>query len=169
VRVVVGRVGRPSGVRGELTVQVRTDAPEHRFAAGTVLGTEPEEVGPLTVTGSRLRAGTMLVTFDGVSDRTVAESLRGVLLIADTSTAPASDEPDEYWDHDLVGLAAVHVDGSGLGLVDAVVHTPGGDLLSVRDCAGREVLVPFVAAIVPEVDLAGGRVLLDPPAGLLEL
>jgi 16S rRNA processing protein RimM len=162
---VVGRIGRPHGVRGEVTVQVRTDSPEQRFAVGAQLGAGAGHT--LTVDTVRPHAGNLLVRFAGVTDRAAAADLRGVLLTVDTAELPALDDPDEFYDHQLEGLAAVGPDGAELGTVREVMHAPAGDLLVLETDRG-EALVPFVRAIVPEVDLPGGRVVLDPPAGLLD-
>ena len=161
----MGRIGKPMGVKGEVTVEVRTDDPDDRFADGAVLLTE---TGSLTVTSSRYQGRYLVVCFDGVTDRNRAEELRDTLLHVDRADLPALEDEDDFYDSQLVGLAAVLVDGTPLGTVDDVLHLPGGDVLSVRDEA-REVLVPFVKAIVPTVDLAGGRVVVDPPEGLLDL
>ena len=99
--------------------------------------------------------------------RDVAETLRGALLLADTDTLPPTADPDEFYDHELAGLRAELLDGTVVGKVVEVVHSPAGELLEL-DVDGREVLVPFVRAIVPTVDVAGGRVVLDPPEGLLD-
>jgi 16S rRNA processing protein RimM len=169
VQLVVGRIARAHGIGGEVAVEVRTDSPELRFAPGASVDTDPPERGPLTVTRTRWHAGRLLVTFAGIPDRTTAEALRGTLLVADSATSPAADDPDEFWDHQLVGLDVVTVQGQPLGVVDDVVHPPGSDLLVVRDGDGREVLVPFVSAIVPVVDLERRRLVVDLPEGLLEL
>jgi 16S rRNA processing protein RimM len=164
MQLVVGRVGRPHGIRGELTVQVHTDDPDLRFAAGSVLATEPAERGPLTIRASRWHSGRLLVAFDGYADRGRAEELRGTMLVMDSDDAgPAG--PEEFWDHDLVGLSVVTVAGEPVGEVTDVLHH-GQDLLVVGP---RQILVPFVAAIVPEVDVSAGRLVIDPPPGLLDL
>jgi 16S rRNA processing protein RimM len=169
VQLVVGRVVRAHGITGEVSVEVRTDSPDMRFADGALLDTDPAERGPLTVRRTRWHSGRLLVCFDGVADRTSAEALRGTLLVADSSTSPSGDDPDEFWDHQLAGLVAVTTAGAVLGEVAEVAHPPGADLLVIRAANGGELLVPFVRAIVPEVDVAGGRVVVDPPDGLLEL
>src|SRR5262245_37318406 len=110
MQVVVGRIGRPHGIRGELSVEPRTDEPEARFAVGSVLLTDPAAAGPLTVVSARPHQGWLLVAFEGIADRTVAESLRGVLLWVDSADLPPPADPDEFHDHDLVGLAAVSTD-----------------------------------------------------------
>lgn len=148
---------------------MRTDDPERRFAAGSVLGSDPPERGPLTVAQARWHSGRLLVSFAGVADRTAAEALGGTLLVADSSTSSPADDPDEYWDHELVGLAVLTVSGQPLGAVEEVLHPPGGDLLVVHRVDGGELLVPFVREIVPEVDLPTGRLVVDPPPGLLDL
>ncbi|HEU0129682.1 MAG TPA: ribosome maturation factor RimM [Mycobacteriales bacterium] len=166
--LVVGRIGHAHGIKGEVSVEVRTDDPDRRYAAGSVLATDPPERGPLTVVGTRAHHGRLLVRFDGINDRNAAEALRGTLLVVDSASV-GETEPDEWWDHDLVGLRAVTKGGVDLGAVADVVHVPGPPLLSIVDGDGREVLVPFVAAIVPEVDVPGGRLVVDPPPGLLDL
>jgi 16S rRNA processing protein RimM len=168
VQLVVGRIARAHGIAGEVSVDVRTDSPELRFADGARLDTEPAERGPLTITRTRWHSGRLLVAFDSVMDRTAAEALRGTLLVADSSSSPPAGA-DEYWDHDLAGLDVVSVTGEPLGVVADVLHPPGSDLLSVQRPDGTELLVPFVRTIVPAVDLAARRVVVDLPDGLLEL
>jgi len=190
MQLVVGRIARPHGVRGEVSVAVHTDEPERRFAVGSVLATDPAEAGPLTVATVRWHTGRLLVGFDGIMDRDQAEGLRGVWLTLDSAQAESSDDPDEFHDHELIGLAVVTVSGEPVGRVTDVRHF-GQDLLVIEP-AGRAgaqpaaagpagpvrpgqpaqpdgLLVPFVAAIVPEVDVAAGRLVIDPPPGLLEL
>lgn len=162
---VVGRIGRPHGLHGELTVQVRTDSPEQRFVPGAQFGAGPGRT--LAVVAVRPHGEALLVRFTGVSDRTTAAGLRGTLLTIGVAELPDLQDPEEYYDHQLEGLTAVGPDGTVLGTVREVVHAPASDLL-VLETAGGAALVPFVRAIVPEVDLAGGRVVLDPPAGLLD-
>ncbi len=169
MQLVVGRIGRPHGVRGELTVEVHTDSPEGRFFPGAVLETAPAGAGPLTVSSARWANGRLLLGFESASDRTAAEALRGVLLVAESSTSPPPEDPEEFWDHQLVDLTAETVAGDVLGTVAEVLHLPGGDVLAIRRPAGADLLVPFVAAMVPEVDIAGRRVVIDPPEGLIDL
>jgi 16S rRNA processing protein RimM len=167
VQLVVGRITKAHGIRGEVAVEVRTDDPDHRYSDGSALETDPPERGPLVVTHSRWHAGRLLVRFAGVDDRSAADALRGTLLVADSATSrDAADE--EYWDHDLVGLAAVRPDGAALGTVIDVLHPPGPPLLVVALGDGQEAMVPFVRAIVPVVDVAAGSVVVDPPDGLIE-
>lgn len=167
--IVVGRIGRPQGIKGEVTVEVRTDDPDDRFADGAVLRTDPAERGPLTVEGARQQGKYFVVAFAGVPDRNAAELLRDTLLLVPIADLPPLADDDEYYDSQLVGLTAQLDDGSALGEVADVLHLPGGDVLVVRRPSGTEALVPFVRAIVPTVDLAAGRVLVTPPPGLLEL
>jgi 16S rRNA processing protein RimM len=164
--LAVGRIGRAHGVRGEVSVEIRTDDPGARFAPGSSLATDPERVGPLTVRTVRSHTGRLLVRFDGVDDRSAAEALSGTLLLVDSADIPPTGDPEEFHDHELIGLTAVTTDGSEIGEVVDVAHT-GQDLLVVRGAAG-EALVPFVGAIVAEVDVPGGRIVIDPPPGLLE-
>jgi 16S rRNA processing protein RimM len=168
-RLTVGRIGKPQGIRGEVTVEVRTDVPELRFADGAVLHTDPVERGPLTVQSSRDQNGRLVVAFEGVADRNGAEALRNTMLLVDARDIPPSDDPDEYHDTELVGMSAQLPDGASLGEVTDVLHLPHGDVLVVRRESGDEVLVPFVKAIVPDIDKAGRRLVVDPPEGLLDL
>ena len=170
MQLVVGRITRPHGVRGELAVEVRTDDPELRLVAGAVLATEPAAAGPLTVTRARWHSGKLLMFFDGVSDRQAADQLRGVLLIVDSADLEDITDPDEFRDHQLIGLAVYGPGGEHVGEVTDVLHS-GQDLLVVTGAgprAGAEIMIPFVAPLVPEVDLAAGRMVIDPPAGLLD-
>jgi 16S rRNA processing protein RimM len=169
VQLVVGRIGRAHGIRGDVFVNVRTDDPGTRFAAGSVLATDPADVGPLTVAQARDHSGKLVVSFAGYADRTAAETLRGVRLVIDSADVPPSDDPDEFNDHELVGLPVVLGDGSALGSVTEVVHGPAGDLLAVARPEGGEALIPFIREFVPEVDVRGGRILVTPPEGLLDL
>jgi 16S rRNA processing protein RimM len=167
VLVTVGVIRRAHGVRGDVAVDVRTDLPEVRFTRGAVLATEPAQAGPLTVAATRWHSGRLLVQFAGVADRTDAEQLRGVRLLADIDEQERPADPDEYYDHQLTGLSVRTMDGTPVGEVAGVVHLPGQDLLAVKRAVG-EVLVPFVAAIVPAVDLDAKEIVIDPPPGLLE-
>jgi 16S rRNA processing protein RimM len=168
--LVVGVIARPHGVRGELVVDVRTDEPDDRFAPGSVLTTGPgAAVASLTVETARPHLGRLIVTFEGVHERDVAETLRGVELCVDSAGLPPPDDPDEFHDFQLVGLTAVDRAGAEIGEVVRIDHAPAADMLVLRRPGGRTSLVPFIAAMVPEVDLAGGRVVITPPEGLLDL
>jgi 16S rRNA processing protein RimM len=163
--LAVGRVGRAHGIRGEVSVEVRTDDPGARFAPGSSLATE--ELGPLTIETVRTHSGRLLVRFAGFEDRTAAETLRGVLLLVDSADIPPTDDPEEFHDHELIGLTAITAGGAELGEIVDVQHH-GQDLLVLRRTPGGEALVPFVSAIVTAVDVRAGRIVLDPPPGLLE-
>jgi 16S rRNA processing protein RimM len=167
--VVVGRIAKAHGIRGELAVDVRTDSPEERFKIGAAVTTKLRDGSKreLTIAAAREHSGRLLVRFEEVLTRDVAETLRGALLLADTATLPPTEDPDEFYDHELAGLRAELADGTVVGKVVEIVHSPAGELLEV-DVDGRSALVPFVRAIVPTVDVAGGRVVLDPPEGLLD-
>ena len=179
MQVTVGRIGRPHGIRGDVVVGVRTDEPELRFAPGSRLDTDPAGVGPLTVAGYRWHSGELLVRFQGIGDRTAASELGGTWLMADSATFAALDDPDVFRDGDLVGLSVRTVDGTVVGIVTDVLHH-GQDVLAIApvgavETAGaagaraEQILIPFVKAIVPEVDIAGGVLVIDPPEGLLNL
>jgi 16S rRNA processing protein RimM len=164
VRLVVGRVGRAHGVRGDVAVEVRTDDPDVRFAPGARLFTAEDGEHALIVERSRWHAGRLLVAFSGFADRTAAEALRGQLLYR--ADADALSEPDAWYDHDLIGCTVRTPEGP-VGEVAEVVHLPGQDLLSVRLGDGTNRLVPLVAELVPSVDLAARTVEVADVPGLL--
>ncbi|MFI2476531.1 ribosome maturation factor RimM [Nocardia xishanensis] len=172
MELVVGRVAKSHGVRGELVVEIRTDEPDERFAAGATLrGRLPRstEVRDFTVESAREHSGRLLVFLAGITDRTAADALRGTLFLVDSEDLPPSDDPDEFYDHELEGLTVQLTDGVVVGTVTEVLHSAAGELLSVRAADdGREILIPFVTAIVPTVSIADGLVVIDPPEGLLD-
>ena len=172
IEVVVGRIGKPHGLRGEVTVDVRTDEPERRFARGSTLRAEPppgsaSSLRRMTVTDARWHQSVLLVRFEELADRSAAEAARGIVLHASIPAGESPADPDEFYDHQLVGLAAYDVDGTPLGTVAGLVHGGAQDLLQVATPDGREALVPFVKALVPEVDLAGGRLVIADRPGLV--
>ncbi len=171
---VVARIGRPHGIRGEVTVALHTDSPADRFLPGARFGLEPGLPGGLTLASARLHNGTWLLAFDGVLDRTAAQDLRGrwLLLASSDANAPQdgdSGHPNAWYEHELVGLRVEDPTGRELGTVSALHIRPVQDLLEIQLHDGRTVPVPFVTALVPTVDIRGGRVVLDPPGGLLDL
>ena len=176
MRLVVARIGRAHGIRGEVSVEVRTDAPAERFAPGAVLhvgdGARFQALvaagRPTRLTVSRVRDnnGVLLLGFTEVTDRNAAEVLRDVHLEADVPEESA--EPDAWYDHQLVGLRVLDPAGTALGEVVGVDHLPAQDLLVVRRPTGEDRLVPFVRALVPQVDVAAGTVVVDAPGGLLD-
>jgi 16S rRNA processing protein RimM len=167
MQVVVARIGKAHGLRGEVTVQVLTASPGDRFVPGASFVTDPAEAGPLVLRSARDHNGVLLLGFERTEDRSGAESLRGIRLLGDV--LEDDDDEDSWYERDLVGLKAVTVGGDEVGEVTALQSRPTQDLLVLRLTDGREVLVPFVSAIVPEVDVEGGRIVVDPPAGLLDL
>jgi 16S rRNA processing protein RimM len=167
--LTVGRIVRPHGVRGEVLVEISTDEPADRYAVGSTLVTDRPAPPALTVDAQRPHQGRLIVAFREVPDRDVAETLRGVLLRVDSDAVPPPADPDEFHDHQLVGLAVVDLAGEPVGELVRVDHAPAADLLAVARPDGGTALVPFTKAFVPKVDLAGGRVVIDPPPGLLDL
>jgi len=171
IEVVVGRVGKPHGLRGEVTVDVRTDEPERRFVVGATLRADPpagsaSRLRSLTVASTRWHQGVLLAGFEELPDRTAAEAARGIVLHATLSADSSPDDPEEFYAHQLVGLAAYDLDGERLGEVTALT-TGAQDLLTIRTLDGRDALVPFVAALVREVDVAGGRLVVADRPGLV--
>jgi 16S rRNA processing protein RimM len=176
-QVTIGRIGRPHGVRGEVSVEVRTDEPDRRFAAGARLDVRAPRAGapvpdPVTVTGTRWHQGRLLLTLAEVRDRDAAEAMRDCLLLVDVDPFDLPAGPEEYYDHQLVGLAVHAVSDEGdpvpVGSVTEVLHSGAQDVLVVSRDDGREAMVPFVAELVPEVDVTAGRVVVADRPGLLD-
>lgn len=161
----IGRVIKCHGIKGEVVVDPTTDEPETRFAIDEVLhGKQAGKEHELTVETMRPHKGRLLIKFKEVPDRNMAETLRGTIFFAPPLE---SDEDDGFYDHELIGLKVVR-ENEEIGEVTGVMHTPGRQILEV-DYEGREVLVPFVYDIVPEVDLDEGFLVVTPPEGLFEL
>ena len=172
LEVVVGRIGKPHGIRGEVTVDVRTDEPERRYADGAVLRAQAPKGSAFTyrsvsVTSTRWHQGVLLVRFAELGDRNEAEVARGVVLHATIAADAVPDDPEEFYDHQLVGLSAHDLDGTHLGEVTGLVHGGAQDLLAIKALDGRATLVPFVKALVPEVDLEQRRVVVADRPGLV--
>lgn len=168
MQLVVARIGRAHGIKGEVTVEVRTDEPELRLGPGAVLATDPASTGPLTIESGRVHSGRLLLRFEGVRDRTGAEALRNTLLIAEVDPEQLPEDPDEYYDHQLMDLDVVTKDGTEVGRITEISHLPSQDLFIVERPDGSEVMIPFVEEIVTEIDLEEQRAVLDPPPGLID-
>lgn len=168
MRVVVARIGRAIGIRGDLSLEVRTDEPERRLVPGArlfVAGTDRV----LTVESVHQHGNRLRIHAVGIDDRSAAEALTGAILEIDREAGERPEDPEEFYDDSLVGLPVVTEDGRAVGTVSQVVHLPAQDLLAVRARPeAPEVLIPFVAAIVPVVDLDAGRIVIRPPEGLLD-
>lgn len=154
-----------------------TDEPARRFADGAVLRVRRPTGGPapspssVTVSTSRWHQGRLLVAFDDVADRTAAEALRGLELSVLVAPDERPDDPDEYYDHQLIGLSVTTTEGGHVGVVVDVMHSGAQDLLVVRRSEGdpaEDALVPFVTALVPEVDLERRVLVVADRPGLLE-
>lgn len=157
----VATVGPAHGLRGDVRLLLHTDDPQARLAPGMVVHTEPP-LGPLTVDHLFVHGGQYHVRFQGHQDRDAAEALRGTVLLA-----PPREGQDGWYTHQLRGLTARTPQGQALGTIVGVQHLPAQDVLVLRTRGGSEVLVPFVTQIVPEVDIPGGTITIDPPGGLL--
>jgi 16S rRNA processing protein RimM len=168
VQLVVARIGRAHGVKGEVTVEVRTDEPELRLAPGAVLATDPASAGPLTIESGRVHSGRLLLRFKGVTERNAAEALSNTLLIAEIDPDELPEGEDEYYDHQLIDLDVVTGAGVEVGRITEISHLPSQDLFVVERPDGTEVLIPFVAEIVTDIDLEEQRAVIDPPPGLID-
>ncbi len=164
VDVIVGRLGRARGLAGEVFVDLSTDSPKQRFRVGATLLADRR---PLTVTAFHLQGRRALVRFAEVPDRETAESLTGQDLVARVDPAETTGEKDTYFDHQLVGLSALNPAGELVGRVVRVDHYGFQDTLALATDQGER-LVPFVEALVPTVDLAGGHLVVRDIPGLLE-
>lgn len=160
--VRVATLGAPHGLHGDVRLRVHTDDPDGRLVVGRTFPTQPADGGPLELAAVARRQGTVLARFVGHEDRTAAERLRGLVLLAEPE-----DEDDAWYPEQLVGLAAQRPDGTRIGTIAGVQHLPAQDVLVLLEPDGTRTLVPFVTAIVPEVDVEGGVVVVDPPSGLL--
>jgi 16S rRNA processing protein RimM len=169
MNVVLARIGKPHGLRGEVTVQLHTDDPEGRFPVGAVLATEAEPGSgvprSLTVASTRVHRGIWLLRFEEVPDRTGAEGLRGTRLVLPEPDAPAAD--DSYYEDDLVGLEVRDTGGGRIGTVSGLEIGAAQDRLVLTLDEGFTAYVPFVRKIVPTV--ASDHVVVDPPPGLFDL
>ncbi|NUO33544.1 MAG: ribosome maturation factor RimM [Dermatophilaceae bacterium] len=170
MNVVLARIGKPHGLRGEVTVQLHTDDPESRFAPGTVVATEAEPGSgvptALTIAATRVHRGIWLLTFEEIPDRTGAEGLRGTRLVLPES-APKADDDEGYYEEDLVGLQVRDPAGEQVGTVSGLEIGPAQDRLVITLTDGVTAYVPFVKRIVPTV--ADDHVVVDAPAGLFDL
>ena len=168
MQLQVARIGKPHGIRGEVTVQVLTDAPGDRFVPGTQFIVEPASAGPLTVISARWNKDILLLAFEEIETRNEAETVRGAKLFIETEDIGADDDDEGWYEHELVGLD-VRVGGNVVGKVSALHTLPVQDLLVVTTDDGKEVLIPFVEQIVPEVNVGEKYVLVTPPPGLFEV
>jgi 16S rRNA processing protein RimM len=167
VEVIVGSIVRPHGVHGEVLVLSRTDEPERRFAVGAKVRIEGRS-GTLSITASHKTQGRLILSFAELPTRDEAEEARGWVLLADVADdeTPASDE--EFYDRQLIGLRVLRHDGREAGVVKQVLHPGVQDLLVVSVPDSPDALVPFVIALVPEVDVAAGTLILADIAGLID-
>lgn len=170
-RLRVGRLTKAHGLKGAIKIELYTDEPDRRFTPGAEFHLQVPESSPwfgrtLTLTELRWYNQHPVVFFDDVADRTAAESLIKAILLVDHDPTEVLDDENAWYDHQLVGLSVLR-DGEAVGTVTHLEHLPAQDLLVVKTDAG-EVMVPFVAAIVPLVDIAGGTITVTPPPGLFE-
>jgi len=167
----IGRLTKAHGLKGAIKVELYTDEPDKRFVPGAVFTLQVPTASKwhgktLTLNELRWYNGHAVAFFEGVDDRSEAETLIKAILWVSQDPKQLPDEDDAWYDHQLVGLTVLR-EGAKVGLVARVDHLPAQDLLAIKTADG-EVLVPFVKAIVPEVDLAAGTVTITPPTGLFE-
>ncbi len=168
IEVAVGRIAKAHGVRGEVAIDVLTDEPEQRFQLDAAYVAKRPRLADqvLHLEAGRWHQGRLLAQFAEISDRTAAEAARGLVLYVAVDADQRPEDDEEFYDHQLVGLSAVDHAGAAVGSVVDVRHNSGQDQLVIKTGRG-EVLVPFVKALVPEVDLAAGRLVIADRPGLL--
>jgi 16S rRNA processing protein RimM len=166
--ILVGRIARPHGLRGQVVVNPETDFVEERFRPGERLWTRTGgQEAPLTIASARVQSGRPVIAFQGMSRREDVEPLAGLeLRVPEETLRPL--EPGRYYEHQLVGCIVETVDGTVLGPVVRVEGGPGGSRLAV-DRTGEEILIPLAVEICVEIDVAAGRIRIEPPEGLLDL
>jgi 16S rRNA processing protein RimM len=160
--VVVGRITKAHGLRGEVAVQVLSDNPD-RFAEGAEVYLEDGRALPIVA--ARRAGARLLVAFEGIADRTAAEALRGRSLVVPRSMLPELED-GEYWPHQLIGCEVLTEGGRSLGRVTDVIENPANDLWAARDEAGVETLIPAIRDVVVEVDVAAARIVVRELPGL---
>ena len=168
MQLVVARIGRAHGVRGEVTIEVRTDKPEDRLFVGANLKTEPTNLGPLRISSVRNHNGTLLLSFEGREDRSSAEELRNVLLVAEVDVTEDEFEEDEFHATEILGCSVFLEDGKALGEVVDILQLPSQDTLVVKgESEGKEILIPFVKKHVPELDIKSRKITVRDVEGLI--
>jgi len=167
-RVTLARIGAPHGVRGEVRLKSFAEVPEDAAAYGPLTDSRGRT---LFITALRAASGPqhdmLVVKFDGIDDRDAAAELTGVELSVERSKLPPPGEDDAYYHADLIGLGVFRPAGDVIGQVVAVSNYGAGDLLEIKPAHGGTFLIPFTKDNVPEVDLEAGRVIVDPPPGML--
>jgi 16S rRNA processing protein RimM len=160
--VVVGRIAKAHGLKGEVAVEVRSDNPE-RFAEGASVLLEDGRT--LEIARSHQHGARLLLTFVGIEDRTGAEALNGRLLMVPEEWLPELPE-GEYWPHQLEGCAVLTESGRDLGVIVEVIANPANDLWVARDANGAETLIPAIRDVIAEVDPVAKRVLVRDVPGI---
>jgi len=167
MQVVVGRLGRPHGVKGEINVEVLTDDPQKRFSVGSKLIIQNKNK-ELTVKTMRLHTKKLLVFFEEIPDRNLAEEYKGSYLAVELDESEIPKDGDEFYDDQLIGLSAFSQERELFGEVIDIIHGTAQDLLVIKTPENTDVLVPFVDEIVPTIDLAKKEIILTPPSGLFD-
>ncbi len=157
--MVLATIGAPHGVKGEVRVKSFTGDP---MALGAYGALRTADGRVFEVERLRPAKGVLVVKFRGVDDRDAAALLNGVALHVDRTALPAADE-DEFYHADLIGLEAFAADGGSLGRVTGVQNFGAGDILEIAPPNRPSILIPFTKANVPDIDVAGGRLVVVPP------
>lgn len=165
-RICVGKIGAAHGIRGEVRVFVQTEDPLAIRSYGEL--EDEEGARKFEIASARAANGHLVVRFKGIDDRSAAERLTHTQLFVPRERLPVRKEDGVFYHADLVGLRAETKTGEVLGEVIGVPNYGAGDLLEIRPARGASLLIPFIDAFVPVVDVKGGKVVVDPPHGLIE-
>lgn len=163
--VLLGIVGAPHGVHGEVRIKAFTGDPLSLADYGPLVDRQGRR---FEIAAIRPAKEVVVARLKGVTSREAAQALTGVELLVDRAKLPPPEDEDEFLQADLVGCTVVALDGAVLGTVSAVANYGAGDLLDIATPDGRSVLMPFTKACTPRIDIAGKRIEADPPAGLFE-
>ncbi len=167
MRLAVARIGRPHGIKGEVTVETLTDRPQERFLEGVTLECDSALHKSLEISRVRVHQGIWMLTFAQVSDRSEAERLRNSRLYAEVDVDEVDSDEESHHVEQLKGLKVESTSGQEIGLVIEVENLPGQDLLKVETAKGER-LIPMVQQFIEEIDLERGRIVVNVPEGLVD-
>jgi 16S rRNA processing protein RimM len=160
--LLMGRIGAAHGIKGEVRIQSFTEDPLALVDYGPLTTNKPGLT--IRILAARTTTNVLVARLEGVNDRNAAEKLNGVELYVDRALLPETDDEDDFYHADLIGLRAQLIDGTVVGEVSAVPNFGAGDLLEVRDArSGDTYLYPFTKAVVPAVHLKDGYLVIEPP------
>ena len=168
MKLAIARIGRPHGVKGEVTIELLTDLPEERFSVGKVIESDSGIHPTLEISRVRIHQGIWMLTFNEIKDRTMAERVRNSRLYSEIDIdEEVGDEDSIFHIEELRGLRVIDHDGAVIGSVTGVQNLPGQDLLEIETPRGQR-LIPMVHQFIREIDIEAGRITVEIPAGLMD-